>query len=102
MQNLWLPSWLAGCLAGWLASNILIFVTTHTWEKVMLSWMHCAHLGIVVYILGEILWSLLPLMGLGRTRHKLLTRKAGQRALKARLKRFYAKSKSVSDYHGGD
>ena len=61
------------------------------WTMIKLDWMHAVDIGVLVYVLGEVWWSLLLHLGSHVGGRNLLKKRlAGVRALKARIKKHYA------------
>ncbi len=60
------------------------------WTMVKLDWMHAADLGVLVYVIGEVWWSILPALAGGNGRSAAQKRELGLRELKGRLKAYYS------------
>ena len=62
-------------------------------ERVKIDWMHCADLGVLVYLLGEVFWSLLDDLA-GLAVGTLAARRArGFKELKKRIRQYYSEKR---------
>jgi len=77
-----------GRAAFWCFAKMLL-APFFVWEMVKVDWMHAAALGVLVYLLGEVWWSLLLDLAGPSTGTVASKRRRGLRLLKQRVKRFY-------------
>ena len=71
----------------------MTLVPFFSWTMLKLDWMHAADLGVLVCVLGEVLWSLLPVLASAGGRPTAAVRERGLIELKRRLKRYYEERK---------
>lgn len=60
-----------------------------SWTMIKVDWMHAMDLGVLVYMLGEVWWSLLARLGVHAGGSLSKRRRAGCKVLKKRLRQYY-------------
>ena len=76
-------------LSAFKGESLLTLAPFFAWTMLKLDWMHAADLGVLVYVLGSVWWSLLPALASPRGRPTTAVRETGLSALKDRLKTYY-------------
>ena len=71
------------------AESLLTKAPYFAWTMLKLDWMHAADLGVLLYVVGAVWWSLLPILAPGGGRPTAAVRNAGLVELKRRLKEHY-------------
>ena len=75
------------------SESLLTLAPFFSWTMLKLDWMHAADLGVLVYVLGEVFWSLLPMLAGAGGRPTIAVRERGLMELKQRLRAYYKTSR---------